>query len=430
MSLTNDFINTLYDLPQLQYQIPLINNPLSSLTKNNTIINSNPFYFNNEIKFKYPITDQKSSGRCWAFAALNLVRIIASQNWKENYEVDDLEFSQNYFYFWEKMERYNYNLRTFLDVNKLSDNTIYMLTLFDKPMSDGGHWNMAKDIISKYGIVPKHVMPDSYHSRSSAEMNTILNTQLKQDFITLSKSDSSIHETLIETMLTRVYQMLVGFLGKPPKSFDYTFKNKDKIEIWKDITPRDLLIKTKFNPEDWVGVFHDPRKENMYGKYYEAEYVGNIYGKYVGWINAPIDRLRELTKASIDKKQPVWFGCDVRASGDKETGIHDINIHSLKSFMNYNVSLTKEERLRHRVSVPNHAMVFVGYHIDDDKIKRWKVENSWGKSSGKDGFKLMTDEWFTEYVYEVIINKEHLTEEEKNAFNKTKVILKPWDPAL
>jgi bleomycin hydrolase len=416
-------INFNYTL--LPFQLSLINNPISVLTKDNTIINQNPFLFNHEISTKLPITDQKSSGRCWIFASLNLVRIVTNQNWNE-YEINDLEFSQNYIYFWDKLERYHRNLHYFVKIKDINNNDHYLNYLFKDPLGDGGQWDMAKEIIKKYGIVPKQIMPDTYHSKSSSGMNKFLTEKLKRDIIKLNQSID--YESSIENMITETYHYLVGFLGTPPLNFDYIFKSKDKIISWNNLVPLQLLELTKFNPDDWVSIVNDPRSKNPYYKYYQVEYLGNVMDQHVGWLNLPIERLIQLTKSSIDDNQPVWFGCDVGATFDRETGVHDPNIFDLKTFMSYENNMSKEERLSTFLSLPSHAMVIVGYHEDNGNIKRWKIENSWGKTSGTDGFQLMTNDWFNEYVFQIIIHKSKLFDSEKELLSTDPLIVPPWDP--
>jgi bleomycin hydrolase len=414
----------------LPFHLSLINNPISSLTRVQTIINDNPYLFNHEIVNPLPITDQKSSGRCWLFASLNLVRVNTFKNWQPDYEINDLEFSQTYNYFWDKFERYHRSLRYFIKINKLPESTklMYLLKLYADPLGDGGQWDMAREIIKKYGIVPKSVMPDSYHSKASSGMNRILTAQLKQDFISLNKINEMYHEYLINSMMDTVYKLLIGFLGNPPIVFDYVFKNKNQIISWDHLTPLELLKRTYFNPDEWISIIHDPRNENPYYRYYQIEYLGNVADQHVGWINLPMSRLKQLTKESIDSNQPVWFGCDVGAHFDKETGIHDINIFDLKTFMNHEITLTKEERLNTFLSLPTHAMLIVGYHETDGIIKRWKIENSWGNTAGTNGFQLMTDEWFDEYVFQIVVHKSKLFDNEKQLLETVPVVIPPWDP--
>ncbi len=425
---------------QLQpFQMALYSNQIGQVTRDQQKINDNPFIFNHEVTPKFSITDQKSSGRCWIFATLNQIRIVSAQNLNSD-QPKDLEFSQTYLYFWDKLERYHRNIRYYLDIKKNvpeSQQLYYLNHICKEALSDGGQWDMAKELVKKYGIVPKQAMPDSHHSKASGPMNKFLLDMLMNDFTTLDKSAESVHEELIKVMVERVYKVLVGFLGQPPKEFNWVFNSKDGVKVFNGLTPHKLLSMTKFNPDDWVSVVHDPRKEHPYYSYYQVKYLGNVMNQHVGWINVPIDRLSELVKVSIDSNQPVWFGCNVGAERDKESGIMDINIHNYKQFFGFQSSsstMTKEEKLRKFVSLPSHAMVIVGYHTNsndnesDNKIQRWKIENSWGKVSGTDGFLLMTDKWFDEYVFQIVVHKSHLKENEYGVINQPSKLLEPWDP--
>lgn len=418
----------------LPYQLSLLNNPLSNIAKDSSIINKNPYIFNHEIKNLFPITEQGDSGRCWLFATLNLIRLLAAQLWKvDNIEVNNLEFSQSYLFFWDKFERYRRSLYYFIKLNKKENNSQYLVHLYKEALNDGGQWDMAKELVKKYGIVPKNVMPDSFHATSSNGMNKFLLDNLKQDFIKLSKANDAEHIKLIEKMMEKVKELLVGFLGEPPTIFDYTFKSKNNVITWSKLTPLTLLEKTKFNPDDWVSVVNDPRVEHAYNKFYQVEYLGNVMDQHVGWINLPMNRLKELIKQSIDLNEPVWFGCDASAHGDNVTGIHHPNIIDLKTFMNYENKLTKELKLKTYSAFPNHAMLVIGYHIDkNDKnietIVRWKIENSYGKKFPNDGYLLITDEWFDQYVFQIVVNKSRLTNDELNLLKTAPSIITPWDP--
>jgi bleomycin hydrolase len=431
MILSLTFINALLSQPYYPFQLSLVNNPISMLARNNNIVNENPYLFNHEITYRVPITDQKSSGRCWLFASLNVVRLVTLQNWNQTDLMNDFELSQNYLYFWDKFERYHHNLIVYSKINKMENKSNYLSHFLKDPMGDGGQWDMAKELINKYGIVPKSVMPDTYHSKSSSGMNKILTEQLKNDFITIKNLGMS--SLVIENMMTKIFNFLVGFLGKPPVKFDYIFKSNNTIHNWKSMTPMQFLEKTNFNADDWVTIMHDPRKQYPYYKMYEVEFLGNVKDQHVGWLNLPMKRLKELTKISIDSNLPVWFGCDVGNEYDKNSGIHAPNIINKEMFLNTNLHLSKEERLNMYLSLPTHAMVILGYHeeeirVGEFQIKRWKIENSWGKDSGSDGFLLMTDDWFSEYVFEIIIHKSKLSIFEKKILSSEPIVVPIYDP--
>jgi bleomycin hydrolase len=431
MILSLTFINALLSQQPYPFQLPLINNPISLLARNNNIVNDNPYLFNHEITYKVPITDQKSSGRCWLFASLNLVRLVTLQNWNQTDLMNDFELSQNYLYFWDKFERYHHNLMIYSKINKMENKTEYLSHFLKDPMGDGGQWDMAKELINKYGIVPKSVMPDTYHSKSSSGMNKFLTEQLKNDFITIK--NLGMNTLIVENMMIKIFNYLVGFLGKPPSNFNYVFKSNNTINNWNNLTPIQFLEKTNFNADDWITIMHDPRKQYPYYKTYEVEFLGNVKTQHVSWLNLPMKRLKELTKESIDSNLPVWFGCDVGAEYDKESGIHAKGIINEKMFLNTNLELSKEERLNMYLSLPTHAMVILGYYEEENKngesiIKRWKIENSWGKNHGSEGFLLMTDDWFSDYVFEVIIHKSKLSSFEKKMLLNKPIVVPIYDP--
>jgi len=414
-------------------QLSLYYNNIKNLTLDYDKINKNNFLFNHEVDNSLPITDQKSSGRCWLFAACNLIRNITYQKWNKMYDINikDLEISQSYIYFWDKLERYNRLLRYYIQINEMPAGELknrYLFQLYQDPMGDGGQWDMAKDIIKKYGIIPKQIMPDSYHAKKSSEMNKILTFNLKNDFNIL---DSTTQDNLIPTiqiMVNNIYNILVGFLGKPPNSFNWSFKSKNKVLTWTEFTPLSFLKKTGFEPDEWISIVNDPRPSNTYNSFYQIEYLGNVYNQHVGWINLDMNRIKQLVKTSIDNNIPVWFGCDISSERDRSSGIMDLNIHKISQLIPYNNTLTKGKNLELFSSLPNHAMLTVGYYEHNSNISRWKIENSWGLNSGNKGYLLMTDNWMDKYVFQVVINKKFLTQAEQNILTMIPNIIPPWDP--
>ena len=411
-------------------QTAILHNSVSKLTKNQELINNNPFIFNHTVSGDFKITNQKNSGRCWLFATLNMIRFIACKSLK--IDTKELEFSQSYLFFWDKYERYNRYLNYFLDINSKPDSALkeHLFTFIcHQSLSDGGQWDMVKEVIKKYGIVPKKIYPDSYHAENSEKMNHILTEMLKQDWIILSKYPLFCYK-LIPKMMEKVFTTLVSFLGKPPeptKTFDWEFHYEKHSEIIKSLTPLELLKKSGFVPDDWISVVNDPRKENPYNTYYQIEYIGNVKNQHVGWINVDISRLKELTINSINDNYAVWVGCDVGAHHDIDSGIHAPNINKYHELLELKNTMTKEDRIRFYSSVPSHAMVITAYHSDNNIIKRYKVENSWGKSTGIDGYLLFTDAWFEEYVFQIVVHKKYLNEKEIKALEQKPRTIPPWD---
>lgn len=415
----------------------LSNNLLSSISTNKQVVVDNPYLFNHEVDPVLPITNQKSSGRCWLFATMNLIRLVAYNNFVKSYnlKIDNLEFSQAYVFFWDKFHRYQQNLEYYIQMLEEAKSDEYLRTFFNDPMGDGGQWDMAKAVVEKYGVVPKEVYPDSTHASNSKGLNHILTMQLKNDCLELKNLSPESRVDMKRTMVKRVYKMLVSLLGEPPKpdkNFKWTFtaksEGKQKVITWSNETPLSLLKKTSFNPNEWVSVVNDPRPNNPYGYMYKIKYLGNLEEKGVGWLNLPVSRLKELTAQAIKDNVPVWFGCDVGNNWDRSSGVHHPGIQNFKGTVGLNFNLNKAQRLETFSSLPNHAMVITGLFEEDNTVKRWKIENSWGTKSGNKGNLLMTDEWFSEYVFQIVVNRKYLNEKELVAEDGEHRTVEPWDP--
>ena len=181
--------------------------------------------FSNTISKQLPVTNQKSSGRCWGFAGLNLLRLEIVKN----YNLSNFEFSQNYFMFWDKLEKANYFLENILKTLDQNYDSRLMMHLLQAPVQDGGQWDMFVNLIEKYGLVPKSVMPETNHSSKSSMMNYFLTHKLRESAFILRKSKKP--RTTIkqlrskkEEMMSVIYSLLCMFLGNPPIKFDWSIK--------------------------------------------------------------------------------------------------------------------------------------------------------------------------------------------------------------
>ena len=428
MSLSTTQVESFYQLPTETFQLALVHHSLANLATNRQVISNYPHQFNHEVEHVGKITNQRSSGRCWLFAALNMIRC----SFMEKYKLDNFEFSQAYMFFWDKLERINWFLESYMELRKtrkMSDR--YVHHMLHDPLSDGGQWTMVASLIRKYGLVPKSSMEDSYHAASSREMNTVLIRKMREYCLQLDRvSEMEAKKELKESFMKEVWQLLVGFLGKPPQRINYQTKDKDKKWVkFENMTPQEFFAKTEFNLDDWVPIVHDPREENDYYRKYGVEYLGNMVGETVTYLNLPMERFKQLSKQMLDNGRAIWFGCDVGQERHRKSGVHDIDILNIEKFLGTKFRMTKEERLNTGESLMTHAMVLVGYHEKEGKPYSWKVENSWGKDSGHNGYLLLTDRWFDEYVYEVLVPKSYLSNDEVNQWNgDIEKMLPPWDP--
>jgi bleomycin hydrolase len=403
-----------------------------NLAFDHTKVDGHTHLFNKCTKGRFPVTDQFRSGRCWIFAALNTVRLIATSS-SQRLQAKNLEFSECFIYFYNKLECYRYAIKKYCElkerlqknqnkVPKVQNAHFYLSFLRTECLNDGGTWQMVVNIIKKYGIVPKTVMPDSPHALNSSSMNALLYRILHEDFAFIDKT-ASVTQALLHKREERFVSFLCAFLGEPPTSFEYKFESLDgSIVTLKDLTPLKLLHETGFDPDDFVCVVNDPR--NKYCTSYALAFLSNMVdGKTDSWLNMPSSRLVELTRHMIDSDIPVWFTCNFGPDIDSESGVMEVDMYNYKKAFNLDLSMNKAERMTQLDSIPNHAMIFTCYDKDDDVFK---VENSHGPQKFQSGYLTMTRAWFNQYVFHIVVHKRFLNSKETRALTNI-VTLPPWD---
>ncbi|SCW51160.1 bleomycin hydrolase [Eubacterium ruminantium] len=379
------------------------------------------------------ITNQKSSGRCWIFSALNTFRFEIMKK----YKLDNFELSQNYIFFYDKLEKANYFLESVLKtVDEPVDGRLYSF-LNAGPLADGGQWDMFANLVRKYGVVPKEVYPDAASATNSRWMDEMVTSKLREFAITLrNKALSGEAETALQkektAMLNDIYRMLVISLGEPPKTFDMTLRDKDdKVYQENGITPKEFYDKyVGINLDNLVSLVNAPAENKPMNKMYTVKFLGNVVeGEPVHYLNLPIDKLKEAVINQLKDGHPVWFGSDcIKFSGRKD-GVFDRDSVKAEQLFNIEYAFTKGDRLMYGDSAMNHAMVILGVNINNEgKADRWRIENSWGKDAGLDGYYIASDSWFDEFVYQVVVDKKYLDKETLGLLDQPLIELEPWDP--
>ena len=389
--------------------------------------------FSNVIKDEMKkTTNQKASGRCWGFAALNLMRIELAKK----YDLADFEFSQSYFMFYDKLEKSNYFLENILSTLDESFDSRIIMWLVDNPIQDGGQWDMFVNLMEKYGIVPQSVMPESMHSSNSRAMNQIITRKLRE-FASILRKEHGEGKTINElrkikvSMMKVVYNMLCTFLGKPPLKFDWQIKDKKKkYKRFDNLTPLSFLDKhVPINLKDKVCLIHCPMSNKKFNELYTVKFLGNVAeGQTIKYLNVSIDEMKDATIKSLKNNEAVWFGCDVGKMFHRDIGIMYEGIYKYDLLFGSKFGMTKATKLEYGDSQMTHAMLFTGVDLHKNKPTKWRVENSWGAKGGDKGYYLMTDDWFDEYNYEVVIDKKYLPKKMLKLFDKKPVKLSPWDP--
>ena len=379
------------------------------------------------------ITNQKQTGRCWMFAALNTMRFAVMKK----LDLDTFELSQNYTLFYDKLEKSNYFLESILDTLEEPTGGRIIAHLLMAPLNDGGQWDMFCNLMEKYGAVPKDAMPETVPSSATREITGFLTRKLREFACVLRtgyQSGSSLEELRgqKDAMMQTIYNMLCIALGKPPKTFTLEVRNKKK-EFFREegLTGKEFFQKyIGWNLSDYVSLINAPTADKPYHKTYTVKLLGNVVeGRPVKYLNLPVEDLKKAAIAQMQDGQPVWFGCDVGKCSLREGGVMDLDAIKAEDLFGTTFGMDKAQRLDYGESLMTHAMVFQGVDLDENgRPLRWRVENSWGKDAGQDGYYVMSDDWFTEYTYQVVVNKKYLTQEQVEELAQEPIQLEPWDP--
>ncbi|KAG6917714.1 hypothetical protein DXG01_001365 [Tephrocybe rancida] len=401
--------------------------------------------FNNVVDFKTgPITNQKSSGRCWIFSTTNVLRYPIMKALK----LDKFELSQSYLFFWDKLNKANYYLELSIEHADLPVDDRLINHLSNDLVSDGGQWDMAVNLVERYGIVPQAIFPESTHSSLSGPLNELVKTKLREHALILRRLSSSLRasstsENVVvstlrakkEDLMKEIYTILTATLGAPPpadEKFSWEYTDADgKFGKWEG-TPLEFSKTFASKPypiSESFSLINDPR--NAYSKLYTVDKLGNIWGaRPVLYVNTEIENLKVVVVKMIKAGQPVFFGCDVGKFSDPVGGIMDTALFQYELAFDITLGLTKADRLQTNESAMTHAMVISGVHLDDNgKPLRYKVENSWGEDRGDKGYFVMTDAWFEQFVYQIVAPKAYVPKALVEVYESgEKVVLPAWDP--
>jgi bleomycin hydrolase len=408
----------------------ITNTDVSTLALNRDIVRTHNELFSHKIETK-GITNQKSSGRCWLFAGLNVLRPVAL----DKHNLEEFELSQNYLTFWDKLEKANCFLENIIEFRKRDLMDREMEFILRNPIPDGGYWENVVNLVEKYGAIPKRIMPETNSSSSTRSMNKLIGRKLRADAVKLremAKNKKSVKKLRAEKekMLADVYKMLVLNLGEPPKQFEWRFEDANSVlSEPKTYAPNEFYDEfVGVDVREYVDIFNDPSKE--YGKHYSIGLTRNIRdGDDNHFVNVEIEVLKEIAVKAVLDDEPVWFACDVGKDQNRDHGIMAMGMYDYDSVYGVDMTMTKAQRSLFRESVPNHAMVFIGVDIRDDKPVKWLVENSWGDDKGSKGKWTLYDTWFDTNVYSVMVKKKYVPVEILEILEQPPIKLPPWDPA-
>jgi len=377
------------------------------------------------------ITNQKSSGRCWMFTSMNTIR----PNVIKDLNLSSFDFSHNYNYFWDIFEKSNLFLENIIATADKDMDDREVVRYLGSPVDDGGVWNSFFNVAKKYGVVPAEVMPETTISNSTGQLTRIIKEKLRGEAykirqLATKKRNAKKVEVAKVNALKDVYRILALALGEPPVDFTWRYKDADgKISEAKKYTPQEFmaLVAPEFAKDEMVMIMNDPTRE--YYKVYEIKNYRNV-AEGINWtyLNLPNDEIKAFAMASIKNNQAMYASCDVGKQHNRKAGVMDMNTYDYASLFGVEFDMDKKARILTRQSGSSHAMTLIGVDVDEnEKPVKWEFENSWGTSSGNKGYLTFTDEWFSEYMFRVVINKKYLNEKAVKALKSKPIQLPVWD---
>ena len=377
-----------------------------------------------------PALNQKNSGRCWLFAAMNLLR----EKLGKELNVEEVELSETFLYFYDHLEKANTFLEQIIETADAPLDDRFVAMRLSAPQGDGGWWEYFVGLCKKYGVCPKDAMPETRQSGNSEAMNTLLNMQLRRDALQLRKlaaAGSTALQQEKKKMLERVYNLLAIFLGDPPEVFDFEYVDREnRYHADRGLTPGDFYDKyLGVDLDSIVSILNAPVEAIPYYRTYYTAGEESICGAYRAVrLNLPMEEFKAAVIRQLQAGELVWFVCDCDYYGSLSEGIWDTALYDFETPFGLDLSMDKGELLEYRQCSLNHAMVLTGVNLDENgQPTRWKIENSWGDERGKKGYYVCSDTWFDEYVFQAAIEKEYLGDAAKLC-EQEPIVLEPWDP--
>lgn len=388
-------------------------------------------YFKYRVDVK-GITDQKQSGRCWMFTSMNVLRpgII------KKYNLTDFDFSHNYLYFYDMLEKSNLFLENIIRTvdSDIADREV--MALFSSPVNDGGVWNLYFNIATKYGVVPAEVMPETEHSDNTGAMVDIVNESLRRTGMEIrhlaeKKAGTDVLRERKMQGMEDIYRILALCLGEPPARFTWRYKDADgNIKELKDYTPRQFYAEVTpegYSPDNYIMIMNDPTRP-YYAMYEIQNYRNSFEGMNWIYLNLPNEEIKAAALASIKNNEAMYASCDVGKQFNVKEGISDPEMYDYESLFGVELRMDKADRIWSRQSGSSHAMTLVACDVDENDVPvKWEFENSWGAQAGNKGYITFTDEWFDEYMFRLVIRRDYLSAKAVKALKKQPVQLPMWD---
>ncbi|MGQ5708943.1 C1 family peptidase [Lactobacillus sp. PSON] len=411
-------------------QNAVMENGIKKSIMNQSAAAKKPFAFSIDVDSD-KVMNQKKSGRCWMFSALNFIRFLAGKK----HHIKDFELSTTYDFFYDKLEKANYFYQNIIQTADLPISNRKVSWLLKTPQQDGGDWSLLVNLVEKYGVVPKDAMDETAVTENTKELDFMYNRKLQKDAMKLRElvnndaSDEKI-KSVLENFNKENYRILSISFGTPPEKFTYEYRDENnQFHTTGEITPTEFFKKfIDINLDDYVELMNLPGSDYPYDRIYGIDSSENMVGGTPNrYLNLPMKELKRMAIEQLKDGAPVWYGCDVLQEWNNPSGLLDLDAYDWKRSFGIELGNNKTKRFEFDESLPTHAMLICGVDLNHDRPTKWKIQNSWGDKPGHKGYFIMGDEWMDQYTYEVVVNKKYLTDEEINMYTTDPIMLPFWN---
>ncbi len=407
-------------------------NNIKALSLNRDVAGTVDHNFKYKVDLNRTITNQQSSGRCWMFTSMNVLR----PQLVKQYNLNSFDFSQNFNYFWDLFEKSNLFLENIIETSDRDMDDREVVSYFQSPIDDGGVWNHFFNVSQKYGVVPKSVMPETVHSNNTSSMQTVLRERLRKggyDIRVAAQEGSNKKEleALKISVMKDIYRVLAYCLGEPPTSFDWKYVDASgDVQVVEGLTPTKFfedIVPENYTPDNYIMIMNDPTRP-YYQVYDIKNYRNTEEGTNWVYLNLPNEDIKKAALSSIKGNDPMYASCDVGKQYNSTEGVLAMDMYDLESLFGIDLSMDKKARILSRHSGSAHAMLLVACDTDKDEVPvKWRFENSWGAANGDNGYLTFTDGWFDEYLFRIVIKQEYLDDKAKKALDSKSIKLPVWD---
>ena len=372
-----------------------------------------------------PFHSQEKTGYCWLIAVLNCIASFTCQK----YNLPKISFSKNYLIFFDKIEKANWFLEHILSTLLEEEGSRTICYLLDHASSDRGQWQMAQNLIQKYGLVPGEIMTDAEATCNTKELNVCLSMLLRNDAAQLrmlykSGTEISILKEEKERMFQEVLSILYSCFGIPSNRMECPneiAKGQERV-----MTPKEFYQNyINFPFDEYISLYNDGEYSQMKYCIDKISLDGNVVGGEVNtFMHVTEDIFFTAMEKQVRENGYCWFGCDSGKFFFKNLHIYDDTSVNLSRFSSSLCKpIAKSVINMYNIASLTHALI-IQQKEEIEGQYWWKGLDSAMDSEEVGGKIYISDYWISQYGFQAVVKKKYLP---LNVQQNVYRIQMPWE---